>query len=362
MTGTFIFFLKISKNMYFDKREIWIYIFSFLFISAYFISMFVDLNRNSIYMTIQVALIIFYFLWTSFNPYEIINLKFCYNLIIIFIMIHFLWWSIEGFNIPFSGALNNPNPFGGFMASLLGLFLIVKNNYIHARKITIQFVTVLALCLIYASDSRTSWLMILSFYVTYYFWPIVTKKKIIYHNYFIIILLIIVAITFLYPKLLYSDIGYTLQDISRSYTGKNFFSGRQVLWGGLLKVISESPLIGYGSAARPSEFLGGSLSAHNYYLQMMLQVGIIGTVFFGLLLFSIWKYLYIAKNNKSVRTVGALFIGILLYQVFEVSFTQNNLSISVIQWLIIGVGVHFARIRDNEKECELNVPSFKENT
>jgi O-antigen ligase len=345
LMGTFIFLVNIGMNKYIIRKEMSIYVFSILFISIYLISILNSLNMTSIIMSIQVSMVIFFFWGVVFFPFRLFNFKIGYYIIIIFICFHFCWLILKGFEIPFSGVMNNPNPFGAFISMILGIFMIFKNNYEKANKYIYLIALIMGLILIYSSNSRTVWLLILTFVITYFIWPIVIKLKILFNFYFIFITFLLFLVTVWYPKLLYTSLGYKLQDLSRLYTGKNFFSGRQVLWADILNKIGENPIWGYGPATRPSNLniIDTGLSAHNYYLQMTLQVGILGTIIFLLLLFSIWNYLYIAKYNNTIRIVASLIISMFIYQLFEVAFTQNILAVAMLQWFIIGIGVHFTR-------------------
>lgn len=341
--GSIYFLGRFIKKTYILKKEKWMYLLSLLFVGIYVLSILYNINFDAFRMAIQVLVVFLYFWGVVYFPFEHFNYKLSYYFIIIFILFHVIWWMIEGGNIPFSGIMNNPNSFGIFISTLLALFIVIKNICVKNTKCYSWIVIVCGLLLVYSSNSRAAWLMILASWFSFFIWPVIIKKKIFFNLYLLAIYLVIFIISVIYPKLLLSQLGYTLQEISRNYTGKNFFSGRQIIWEQLLRTISEKPLLGYGAATRPGEVLDITLSAHNFYLQMTLQVGLVGTLIFCLFVLSVWNYLYISRNNKIVKLTGAIFIGILIYQVFEVSFTQNMLAVSIIQWLIIGMGVHYSR-------------------
>ncbi|GAA0469146.1 O-antigen ligase family protein [Alkalibacillus silvisoli] len=341
--GFFVFLLNVLKTKFIFRKEKWLYIFSLLFIATYVISIFNDLKLDSLVMVLQISMVILFFWGVVFIPFNHFNHKLGYYFIMIIFFYLLLWWGLAGFDARFSGLMNNANTFGVFISMTIGIFIIFKKYHKAANKLLFRVFLTLGLLLVYASSSRAAWLMILIFLVVYILWPMLIKNKIIYQLSFIIFSIILFVVTVGYPKLIFTPFGYKLQELSRLYTGKNFFSGREILWFDILEKIEREPLVGYGASALPSSLLETNLSAHNYYLQMTLQVGIIGSTIFFLLLFSVWNYYYLARQDKSVRLIASIFMAILAYQLFEVTFTQNILAVALLQWFIIGIGVNITR-------------------
>lgn len=337
------FLMNVLHQKYILKKEKWIFFFAFLYIVIYFNGIFFTLSFESIVLSFQVSMIMFFFLGVTYISFNKINGRIIYMAISGFIIFHFLWWLAKGAPISFKGLMTNPNSFGGFLVFLSGIMIL---TYKHKSKKDIYLVGIsifLSLWLMFFSDSRATFLVTLTFLVTYYLWPIITKSKIVFNIYFMIFTGIIFVFTYGYSKISTSPIGYTLNEYSLKYTGKTFFSGRQHIWEELINLISKKILLGYGSEATPSAFIEGGLSAHNFYLQTTLQVGLLGITILFLLFLSIWNYLYLAKLEKGVRIGGSLLLGILIYLLFEVSLTQNNLAIAILQWLIVGLTVNYAR-------------------
>jgi O-antigen ligase len=134
------------------------------------------------------------------------------------------------------------------------------------------------------------------------------------------------------------------------YTGKNILSGREHVWETLLFLIKQQPFFGYGSGALLRDFIDTSLSAHNLYLQVSLQIGLIGLGLLVLILTLVWMMYLNGKGNPKVRLVASFFIGTLTYQLFEVTLTQNNFGLAIIQWVIIGLGISYAVNNDEQLE------------
>ncbi len=337
------FLLNIVKRKYILKKEKWIFLLSFLYVMVYFSGIFVDINMASITNVIQVLMVVLFFLGVTYIPLNKINERIVFVIISGFLFFHLFWWITQGFPSSFKGAVANPNSFGGYIVFLLGIMFIFYKAKSKKSIFIVTIPTLIGICLLFLSGSRSVLLVALTFLITYYLWPIFAKKRLIFNAYFIVLTGIIFIFTYIYPKLSTLSIGKDLNNYSFKYTGKTFFSGRQYIWGDLINVIDEKLLWGYGSAASPSSLVASGLSAHNFYLQTALQVGFLGISVLFLLFLSVWNYLYLAKLHSKVRIIGSLFLGVLVYLVFEVSLTQNNLAIALLQWLIIGLGVNYTR-------------------
>lgn len=158
-------------------------------------------------------------------------------------------------------------------------------------------------------------------------------------SYVVFLVLLIAVTTFV--------ITYTMPDRPVFYewinqllidtTQRSLYSGRQELWPLILVKISESPLIGHGSGATPQNLLNVELSSHNLYLQVLLQVGVLGLGVLIVLLLSIWDNMARALNIPRVRFAAAAFLSIILHQMSEVSLIQNQFAMGILQWTLIGL-------------------------
>lgn len=237
----------------------------------------------------------------------------------------------------------NPNTLGGY-AFLLSFFPILyfsnyAKNFKAVRRI---FITLILLTLIFFTETRSVMLSVAFIFFTYFLWYKIIKSKFSFKLFFVFIVIFCFIFTVIYPNLEkylpnYENLNYQMI----KYTGKSIHSGRDTIWSLLIDVITQKPLFGYGSGAVPSDYIQSSLSAHNLYLQITLQVGLVGLLMFAFFLYVIWNKFWINRFDKKVRFSAAFFIGIIIYQLSEVTLTQNNFSFALIQWLIIGVGLSY---------------------
>lgn len=236
----------------------------------------------------------------------------------------------------------NPNSLGAY-AFFLCFFPMLRIIDSKKRFKFLKFIAILSISLIaiYFSLSRSVYLSVLVGLFTFFAWKIITFRKVLFGLYFSIVGLIIFFITFFYPKMYTWNNYFQLNELSLKYTGKNIMSGRGQLWEKLLDIISLKPLVGHGAGVSLGTFLNTDLSPHNLYLQIAMQVGIVGIILFALFMFMLWMNFWKNRHDKRVIFSACFFIAIIFHQAFEVSLLQINFGIGLIQWTIIGFGLSF---------------------
>ena len=254
----------------------------------------------------------------------------------IVIIISFAAWIVSGFSKnSFSAIFTHTGGLGGAM--FVGVtFIMLRENKTLIDKVLM----VLAIILAIVANSRTMIGGIIIFYVVYFLLGKIGTKKMKWL--FDVVILLVCFIPIAYMRIYESPLKDIFNEFSRTYFHKNFFSGRQHLWGTLTQLILNRPVIGYGLDVTPESLLGGTWSSHNWYLQVLLQMGIIGFVLLILLLRMIWRDLLLLNKRQTIISAGFL-MGVLFWQCFEVSLTQNNFPSGIVVWLIFGIGLSEAR-------------------
>lgn len=322
-----------------------ILIFSLIFMLMYLIGILTgSFSARSLIVPFQFMLLINLFIFCSLIKWKLSYIRKIAFVASIYIILSFTWWMVTGIQLPFKAYMGNPNVFGAFTFFLLYFPLL---SYIYEqKKIKKTFwlvILFLGLILCFVSMARSIWLSILVGLIVYMLWPIITSTQ-QKHKRFCLWLIIFAFIgTVLYSKSsTFSKIVEWNQWIYL-HTGKTLLSGRDKFWGSLIDAILERPFWGYGGGANLTEIADITLSAHNLYIQIGLQVGIAGLLIFILLLGSIWAIFWKGRNNKTVRLSAAFMAAVIIHQLFEVCLTQNNLTVGLIQWLIMAIGVSVSR-------------------
>lgn len=149
---------------------------------------------------------------------------------------------------------------------------------------------------------------------------------------------------------------YYLNIISFHYTGKNILSGRHVLWSILFNAIKDRLWLGWGGGALLSNFTDYNLSSHNLFLQIALQLGLLGLLIFITWLYVVWKEIIKLKYTPYSGITAGFYVSLLITQVFEVTLTQNNISLSLPFWILLGFS-----LGDNERRRRLGSCNMEKN-
>ena len=225
-----------------------------------------------------------------------------------------------------TGVYANPNTLGvlfSLQIALLCFFLKTANDklmrVVSTVLLTVTFIGVLA------TASRASILMALLVMLAYIFTATNVKTKL----YFLAGLSGFAALS-----ILFNDYAFLIQRLSSSA-----LTGRDEVWRKAFTIIVKNPYFGLGPGQ--STFKGPDgiiVSAHNYYIQLAVESGIIATGIFIVFLISIlvrsFRRIVIAgKVDASMQFCFAYFVGLLAHQVFEVS-GFNSYSIQGIVFII----------------------------
>lgn len=161
------------------------------------------------------------------------------------------------------------------------------------------------------------------------------EKKAIFYNpwlYFFVGISVNIAIVFFRVQDIFS---YLIVDV----LGKNLtFTGRVYIWDISLKLIKEKWIIGYGSSDLIT-YKGYSLMAHNQFLDILVQAGVVGLILFLLYLTRIVKQLYSNRKKKTAKFImGIMFAYLImmvtervspfepLYMIFTMAFFLDNIE------------------------------------
>lgn len=252
----------------------------------------------------------------------------------------------------FPGHLNT-NTIGSFAFFLAFFPLLYLVGYSKGfKKSRILIILALTTIAIFATDTRSVLLSAVSGLVTFIFWKSITKNKLFFYLYFMLIVAYNYFIVVVYPNLYKWEHFYTLNQWSIKLTDKPIMTGRNTIWAQLVDLISLKPWLGYGASVVPEDFLSTSLSAHNLYLQIGLQAGLVGIILLFLFFFVIWNSFWKNKTDPKVKLASCFFISILIHQSFEVTLTHNQFSIGLLQWLIVAFGLNYVLNKTKINEIE----------
>ncbi|MBI5340278.1 MAG: O-antigen ligase family protein [Mycolicibacterium rufum] len=141
------------------------------------------------------------------------------------------------------------------------------------------------------------------------------------------------------------DRGGVAQELGRRITeisGHRANSGRDQLYFYLLSKVQDNPLTGLGAGTLPRDFLSTEFSAHNFYLQVYLQVGLLGVAVLICFLLSVWRDMA-QLTTVPGRFGGAVFLMFVIHNGAEVLLLQNSALVAIPAWAAIGLALALDR-------------------
>lgn len=312
----------------------------FILISIYTISLFWGQFPIMFYRYGQLFAVFILFLsissikWTP-QITTLIAQSFCVSLIISWLILGTLW------PVPNRFLPANPNHVGimsflGFMVSWIGYLSVMNYRW---QKYLFVFSGLYNLTMLVLSISRSSFLCVIAFFVTFFFYRQISRTKILYPVYFIsLISLLTLAIHINYS---YYGLGYDLERLLNQYdlhaTQKTLLS-RYLVWTDSIAIMKTNPLTGLGLGYGRSGIALDGLSSHSIYMEIGSQTGIPGVIAIILLLYALGRSFTMLTNESEFGRFGFAFLsGIIIHQNFESVLTQNNLALAAIIWSILGI-------------------------
>lgn len=341
-----------------NVTSVLVYIFIYMvFLTLYSIST----NINDINYAIRIMVyfsIVFLFsnLKYTRNQFKYLILPFS-----ILTVLMFLSWFNSYEMFKFASIFQNPNTLGIVVFNSLFfhlLYLYITKNKL--MKLVLIVLILMNLSLLYLSTSRAVWLSLTISIMVLFLYRQLTKTRFIYRITFLITLFVIFIFSYFYPKLYTMELGWKINDIILDFTGKSFFTGREDLWAEIILMIETKPLFGFGLSASSKELIGTNHEAHNMYLNVVLQTGLVGLLFYSIVLFVIWDRLFlqhkkIKEHNKYYKLFPAYMAGLIIYQGFELSFVRGSYSISLLEWLFLAIGLGLTNFVKCNNENKLKV-------
>lgn len=219
---------------------------------------------------------------------------------------------------------SHPNTYAFYLVMLLPMALAV---YLHHKEFSKAKILLGIYCLVLGFSmiityTRGAW-------IGFLFALIIIGFR--YKKIFIILPFILVLILFLFP-----EISNRLQDLfdplDRSTSS---FAGRLIIWKETVHLFLNHPFIGHGIGSFPiyaEEILKKEQYAHNDYLRVAIETGIIGLFAYLLLLFNILRNAIITCRKLYDRYIKTLALGLIS---ITIAFIVISLSDNIVDYLAV---------------------------
>jgi O-antigen ligase len=130
------------------------------------------------------------------------------------------------------------------------------------------------------------------------------------------------------------DLNSMIVDI----TGRRLNSGREHVWSMISYYISINPWFGLGSGIQPSDVFESPVrSAHNSFLQVLMQVGIVGLGFLVLQMFLFWRSFGRIADSPLRAAALSYFVFVVFHASSESFLTNTNLTKAALVWINFGL-------------------------
>lgn len=254
----------------------------------------------------------------------------------------------------------NPNPFGTY---LLILFLFYWGYTLRKKHWTLNLISIIYITALFLTGSRGAYLaLIVSLPFLFLGIEKVQIKKSLFKTALVIVsgLGITRLLMFIAP-VVQKNLGLDLSIVDNllrvsSLVGSSSI-GRFEFWKAAGRIFMEKPITGFGLGTFfQSYFIGYggnqwySRFAHNHYLQILAELGIVGlALFMAFILATLWTFWKVFKSKEyPPYFVGivAAFIGFLAH--IFVEFSWNFPGVTVTMFWMLGMGVSFYKTDKKE--------------
>ena len=259
--------------------------------------------------------------------------------------------------------LKNPNSLGLYSLNIFFWAYARSIAGIRGKGRDVWIPFVLATMCLYYSGSRAS-MIALAFGVIALHnkeYLLANKKR------YLLISLVITIIPALVVWAASGDLFYWFKNFYDSYASgvyhKKFESGRDRIWPILIAAISEKPILGWGLHVNLRNISSYDLSAHNMYLQILFQSGLLGVLLFFVFLYRLYVLMWRYRENEYVRVSYVFMLVLMVTQAFEVALTQNNLPITISFWTFVAFSIASAisderRLVNDDRVCDYGMVDY----
>ncbi|MDV7785565.1 O-antigen ligase family protein [Enterococcus gallinarum] len=305
--SSYIFMLLIlylSFKLFFDEFQTNSIVYIILFSCALFIKVFLDSSYNWEHFFLKSNLF-FSSIHVFFSVIAITNKNFVINLNKIFLK-GSTYWSNNGQFLRGT----NPGITGqtGQNAFFICIFLCILTTYFlfnlrkNKGKAFFQSLFILLgfICLLTTGKRGHLLSIVLAFLVVLFLF---FKKQKQYRKYFIVIVTLLLMGVIVLLNTSYFQIillkFYSLLDSG------DLTNGRLALWNYTIQLFENNPLIGTGFGSIREIF---NMEAHNIYLQILAETGVIGFIIYIFLFISMFRESIKYYNSKNINVLISLFV------------------------------------------------------
>ncbi|GBL04854.1 O-antigen ligase [Glaciecola sp. KUL10] len=255
------------------------------------------------------------------------------------------------------GSFSHPNVFAFFLLTIFATcFYAIKSSLfikeVTLRKFCMLFIFIVGVCIL-GTKTRSAWLIV--FFIILLFGLFSEKRFLIY---LAIASLIALSVPSVQERLIDLTKGNDIDAFVDDYQALNSYAWRKVIWAGALDKFWEAPILGFGYQSFMNyshDFflipLPSGAAAHNTYVQLLFELGVLGIIAFFYLLFSVMTKLWLlVKLERHNIIIFGLFVGYMLSH-----FSDNILGYLVFNWYFwFLIGAIIAQSKINKTKAPIH--------
>lgn len=228
--------------------------------------------------------------------------------------------------------------------------LKLNDSYSKPKKLCRLFIITISLINLYFSGNTSSMMIIISIILLNRYIKFNSKLK-------LFAMLLLITALFIIFVTNTQKLASIFELIGKDYT----LTGRTEIWQISLNRIKNSPFLGYGYRAswdveymsKFSYYRGFMVNAHNGFLELTLEIGILGSIiYFSQLVYSIIKNSFYFYHNKSEGMIISFILLYIFFSNFLESFTIQPMSIFWIIQVIAFIGARNNYHKKINEGCE----------
>ena len=254
---------------------------------------------------------------------------------------------------------DNPNVLGQYLVMVIpvAFALLWSDKRIFEKVFYAFIVAVMMACLIF-TWSRAAWVGIL---LAIGFYMVMKDRR--WASLLVVLLLIM---PFVLPESIISRIT-SLGNMSDSSTAYRFS-----VWISSLRMAGDYWMSGIGLGAGAFERVyqkyalngaGFALHSHNFYIQLIVEMGILGIILFAFIMISTYRKIISIKNrNSSNKNIALAMGGALIGYMFQ-GVAENlwyNYRMILLFWIYLGILHSGANLANSEPVCRICAKGIKE--
>jgi len=295
-----------------------------------------NLTEGTVVRIIQMLGCLFAFVCGSLIKFSEGQIRAFRRIIQAILIVNIIDWFIAGMPLQrYSFIVPNTATYGSILFCWIMFLSIFKEKNLFD-----WIMLAVGIALLYFSTARASLAAVATFITISFLLNLRLNRKghsvVFLHTVLIVAIVGFAMVILFYAESRYTPLGIKLNELSIKYFGKYLYSGRQIIWHELLEAIKERPFLGYGLNTLPSDIYDTHLSAHNTFLQVALQCGIVGLGLLGNILLTISRKVFNSRDPWYAVIGLASMISIILHECFEACLVQNMLVAGLQMWLMLG--------------------------